>query len=381
MLNTRELLIALIYSTCYFVIQSEASCEPSPWTQWVLCLDNDQEYRVRETQKNDACTSTPCNHTSAEYREYQCSILKTPNVDQDTRAVRSELMSLDPNITMVAEKLAKGSASDRLRMSKYYKAAYGSDLLSDLSASFVDVVDDNCWSSLIGGTTDHVATSLIHLIQLVNSDHVSALLITNDNEEIERIQLQYKRDTGESLDDAISQRFSGDESRVLRSLASGQRDEYSAIGTADVEGDAYDLRQATLISDAHEILRILGAKDKTHLNEVFNQYKSTYGRWVQYHIRRKITGSVQASLLNIVDYISDDEKFCAVKIFFALGLATGTTLDEQAVERTLVDCAKVSLCKTVLKYQEIYNRDLADDITNIYHGPCAPLLVPLATLQ
>lgn len=215
--------------------------------------------------------------------------------------------------------LTKLNVSQRQQVLITYKSTIGRDLIDDLKSE----LSGNFERVIIGmmtPTTMYDVHELRRAVKGAGTDEgcLIEILASRTNEEIRRINENYKLQYGCSLEDDIVSDTSSMFRRVLVSLATGNRDEGTYVDDALAQQDAqclYEAGEKKWGTDEVQFMSILCTRNRYHLLRVFDVYGGIANKDITDSIKSEMSGDLEDALLAVVKCMRNKPAYFAERLY------------------------------------------------------------------
>ncbi|CAL4123081.1 unnamed protein product, partial [Meganyctiphanes norvegica] len=181
-----------------------------------------------------------------------------------------------------------------------------------------------------------------------------------------------------SLDDDLQSELSGQFKYLMRGLVAGGRDEDPTKDASRARKDAQDLYDAGVGTnngtDEAEFIRIMNLRSYPQLQETFEAYENIAQEPIENAINKEFKGDMAKGLLAIIQRVKDPLGFYCERLHQSMA---GAGTDDKTLIRILVCRSEVDLHNILLRYKEMYKKELIDDIKDDTNGDYGKLLVAI----
>ncbi|XP_069039124.1 annexin A4 [Lepisosteus oculatus] len=300
------------------------------------------------------------------------------NAEQDAQNLRAAMKGAGTDEEAIIKVLAKRTIAQRQLIKQAFKASVGKDMpdeiKSELTGNFEKVV-----VGLLMTAPMYDAYELRNAMKGAGTDEgcLIEILASRSNSEIKEIAAVYKKEYGETLEDAVCSDTSGMFKRVLVSLLTAGRDESSNVDMAQAVQDAkdiYEAGEARWGTDEVKFLTVLCVRNKPHLLQVFQEYQKISGKDIEESIKREMSGCLEEVFLAIVKCIRNKPAFFAERLYKSMkGL--GTT--DSILIRVMVSRAEIDMLDIKSEFRKMYGKTLYSFIKGDASGDYRKILLEL----
>ncbi|CAF0859870.1 unnamed protein product [Adineta ricciae] len=337
----------------------------------------------------------------ASLEQYQGTVFPAPtfNVEADCQALAGAMRGAGTNERALIDIIANRSNAQRQQIKTQYKSMYGVDLIKqlggELSGHFKETI-----TALFDSPANFDAWSLHEAFRRCKEGTLREILLTRTNSEIREI-VEALVHTSVFLDMNSVQEgirkgpryteFVDDWLMIAIHPFKANRDELtpqqiqqarqsgieSVIDRNRARQDADDLYKAGAAkwgTDERTFNAIFSQRSYYQLRAIFEEYQKKYRQDMAQVIRSEFSGNAKDAYLVLIACIRDRPTFFAERIHQAVeGLGTrDSTLIRVIVTRSEIDLAQVKQ-----RYQQMYNRSLAQDISGDTSGDYKRLLLSI----
>lgn len=308
------------------------------------------------------------------------TIFANDNFDCETacRTLKDAMDGFGTNESDITAVLTTHSNEQRQVIKEEYKQMFGKDLIEDLTSELGGDYEEVCLALLdppriydahqLHAAVSGAGTSETKLIEIMT---------TRTNEELEEIKEIYRTEYEIELEEDLKGDTSGYFRRMLISLAAANRDEGwwadQELAAADAQR-IYDAGEGQAGTDECEINSVLCSRTLPQLQATLFAYKDLTGNDLRDAIEGETSGSVQEGYLAILDAAIDLQKFFAKRMHEAMaGLGT----NDSDLIRLIVSRSEVDLEIVKLKFQEMYEKSLAEWVSDECSGDYKRILLAI----
>ncbi|XP_006000866.1 annexin A13 [Latimeria chalumnae] len=300
------------------------------------------------------------------------------DAERDAKRLRKACKGAGTDEDAIIEILANCSTDQRQEIKLKYKTLFGKDLedvlKNELSGNFEKVV-----LALLDRPCEFDARELRKAMKGAgtNESVLIQTLCTRANPQIVAIKEAYQRFFEKDLESDVKSDTSGSVRCILVALLQANRDEGLEINE-DLAGydakELYDAGTGRWGTDELAFNSVLAKRNYMQLRATFKAYEILHGKDIEEVIKSETSGDLQAAYLTIVQCVRDCQGYFAQHLYKAM---KGAGTDEDALIRILVTRAEIDLQTIKEKYQEMYNKHLADAIKSDISGDFRKMLLAL----
>uniref|UniRef100_A0A3Q3ILC2 Annexin n=1 Tax=Monopterus albus TaxID=43700 RepID=A0A3Q3ILC2_MONAL len=182
---------------------------------------------------------------------------------------------------------------------------------------------------------------------------LSEILCSRSNAEINEINQVYKAG---DLEDAIKNDTSGDFRNLLVTLCQASRDEGGSVDTNLAKQDKlYAAGERKWGTDDDEFNAILCARNKNHLQAVFQEYMKLSGKDIEKSICSEMHGNLEHGMVALVKCIKNIPAFFAEVLNKAI---KGTGTSDRTLIRIMVSRSEIDMLDIRQEYKKNYGKSL-----------------------
>ncbi|XP_060058037.1 annexin A13 [Erinaceus europaeus] len=300
------------------------------------------------------------------------------NVDRDAKKLNKACKGMGTDDSAIIEILSSRTSNERQQIKQKYKATYGKDLekvlKGELSGNFKKAA-----LALLDQPSEYDARKLNKAMKGLGTDEMVLIeiLCTRTNKEIITIQEAYQRLFDKSLESDIKDDTSGNLKKILVSLMQANRDEGNEVDkdlAAQDAKDLYDAGEGRWGTDELAFNEVLAKRNYKQLQATFEAYQVLIGKDLEEAIEEETSGYLQKAYLTIVRCARDREGYFADRLYKSM---KGAGTDEKTLIHIIVTRAEVDLLGIKAKFQEKYQKSLADMVRSDTSGDFQKLLLAL----
>ncbi|CAF0904873.1 unnamed protein product [Rotaria sp. Silwood1] len=329
----------------------------------------------------------------ASLEQYQGTVFPASNfnVDADCHALSQAMKGAGTNERALIDIIANRSNAQRQQIKLQYKSMYGMDLIKqlagELSGNFRETI-----TSLFESPAHFDAWSLHQALNGGREGTLREILLTRTNSEIQAIVESYRRTYNRDLEKEISSRVRGtDFKRMLISAVQANREELSPqqiqqarqmgiesiIDRNRARQDADDLYKAGAGkwgTDEKVFNAIFARRNYYQLRATFEEYQKKYRQDIAKVIRSEFSGDIKDAYLVLISCIRDRPSFFAERIHNAV---SGLGTNDSTLIRVIVTRSEIDLAQIKERYQQMYKRSLAQDVSGDTSGDYKRILLSI----
>ncbi|XP_038616355.1 annexin A13 isoform X2 [Tachyglossus aculeatus] len=300
------------------------------------------------------------------------------DADRDAKKLHKACKGMGTDESAIIEILSSRSAEQRQQIKEKYKTVYGKDLgevlKKDLSGNF-----EKAALALLDRPCEYSARELQKAMKGIgtNESVLIEILCTRTNKEIRAMKDAYRRLFGKDLESDVKGDTSGSLQKILVSVLQADRDEGNDVDNDLAGQDAKDLYEAgegRWGTDELAFNNVLAKRNLKQLNATFQAYETLVGKDIEEAIKSETSGDLKTAYLTLVRCARDCPGYFAELLYESM---KGAGTDEETLIRIVVTRAEVDLQAIKEKFQEVYQKSLADTICSDTSGDFRKLLVAL----
>ncbi|XP_053103498.1 annexin A13 isoform X4 [Hemicordylus capensis] len=203
------------------------------------------------------------------------------------------------------------------------------------------------------------------------------ILCTQINQQIISIKDAYKRIFDRDLESDVKSETRGSFRKILLSVLQANRDQEIKINENLAQNDAKDLYEAgegRWGTDELAFNDVLAKRNYMQLRATFEAYKQLTGKDIEDSIKSETSGDLEKAYLTLVRCSRDCQAYFATCLYDAM---KGAGTDEETLIRIVVTRAEIDLQTIKEKFQQMYNKSLAEAIQSDTSGDFKKLLIAL----
>ncbi|KAF2353313.1 Annexin repeat [Trinorchestia longiramus] len=309
------------------------------------------------------------------------TIKEKENFDEEFAAKRFKLAmkGLGTDETMIINMLVSHSTLQRQAIEEKYKAMYGRDLIEDLKDELGGHFEDTV-VAMLTSPYSLLSDALNDALSGpgADADVLTEILCCRSAEDIESLSWWFEKQHERSLDEALADDLSGDFRDLMRGLVAGGREEEGPTDSARARKDAQDLYDAGIGlnagTDESEFISILNNRSFAQLTVTFDEYENISQESIEESIEKEFSGDLKDGLLAIVKRVRDPLGFFAGRL--NKSVAGGGT-DDKSLIRLLISRSEIDLADIKVRYKELFETELYDDVKSDTSGDYQKLLLAI----
>ncbi|NXH14220.1 ANXA4 protein, partial [Bucco capensis] len=312
------------------------------------------------------------------------------SAEQEAQALRKAMKGFGTDEDAIIDILTKLNVSQRQQVLITYKSTIGRDLIDDLkselSGNFERVI-----VGMMTPTTMYDVHELRRALKFWKSSFYVAkvlgagtdegclieILASRTNDEIGRINENYKLQYGHTLEEDIVSDTSSMFRRVLVSLATGNRDEGTYVDNALAQQDAqclYEAGEKKWGTDEVQFMAILCTRNRYHLLRVFDAYRGIANKDITDSIKSEMSGDLEDALLAVVKCMRNKPAYFAERLYKSMkGLGT----DDNTLIRVMVSRSEIDMLDIRREFLAMYGKSLYSFIKGDCSGDYRKVLLRL----
>ncbi|UJR22212.1 hypothetical protein I4U23_025276 [Adineta vaga] len=329
----------------------------------------------------------------ASLEQYQGTIYPAQNfnAEADCQTLSNAMKGAGTNERALIDIIANRSNIQRQQIKLHYKTMYGVDLVKqvggELSGHFKETIN-----ALFDAPANYEAWALHEALNSGREGTLREILLTRTNGEIRAIVDAYRRIYNKDLEHDITNRVRGkDFKRMLVSAIQANREELtpqqiqqarqmgieSVIDRNRARQDADDLYKAgagKMGTDEKTFNAIFSRRSYYQLRATFEEYQQKHRKDIAQVIRSEFSGDAQDAYLVLITCVRDRPSFFAERIHKAV---SGLGTKDSTLIRVIVSRSEIDLAQIKMRYQQTYNRSLAQDVGGDTSGDYKRLLLSI----
>ncbi|XP_077120181.1 annexin A2 [Ranitomeya variabilis] len=232
-------------------------------------------------------------------------------------------------------------------------------------------------SALKGALSGHLETLILGLMKTrpqydaselkssmkglgTDEDTLIEIICSRDNQELQAIQAAYRELFKTELEKDIVSDTSGDFRKLMVALAKGKRqEECNVVDYEKIDQDARDLYEAGVKrkgTDVSKWISIMTERSITHLQKVFERYKSYSPYDMQESIKKEVKGDLENAFVNLVQSIQNKPLYFADRLYDSM---KGKGTRDKVLIRSMVSRSEVDMLKIRAEFKKKYGKSLS----------------------
>ncbi|NXE48650.1 ANX13 protein, partial [Casuarius casuarius] len=273
----------------------------------------------------------------------------------------------------IIEILSNRTSEQRQQIKQKYKSAYGKDLeevlKGDLSGNFEKSV-----LALLDLPCEYEARELRRAMKGAGTDEslLIEILCTRSNKPL---RTSFSSVFDRDLESDVKSDTSGSLKKILVTVLEANRDEDQEVNAELAGQDARDLYEAGEGRWGTEELAfnvVLAKRSYPQLRATFEAYEKLHGKDIEEAIKSETSGDLEKAYLTLVSCSKDCQGYFATLLHESM---KGAGTDEDTLIRILVTRAENDLPAIKEKYQQKYNKSLAEAVQSDTSGDFRKLLL------
>ncbi|XP_071540722.1 LOW QUALITY PROTEIN: annexin-B12-like [Panulirus ornatus] len=296
---------------------------------------------------------------------------------------RKAMKGMGTDAHMVIQQLVNHQNIQRQEIKEMYMSMYGRDLVQDLKDELGGTFEEAV-VAMLESPYDLLVGALHDALTSLGTDEKALIdiLCCRTPEEIEGLRSYYERrqqhEYSESNNNMSTVSRTGDFKMLMRSLVAAGRDENQTVDSPTAKNDAQILYDSGVgknnDTDEEEFIRILNTRSFPQLQETFEEYQRLAGAPIEDALSEEFNGDMKNGLLAIVQRVRDPLGFYAERLNQTM---VGAGTDDNTLIRILVSRSEVDLADIRTRYQEMYGKELAEDVRDDTQGEYRKLLLAI----
>ncbi|XP_053569180.1 annexin A13 [Bombina bombina] len=300
------------------------------------------------------------------------------SAERDAKKLQKACKGMGTDEKAIIEILANRTSDQRQEIKQKYKTLYGKDLDSvlkgELSGNF-----EKTALALLDRPCEYDARELRSAMKGAGTDEslLIQILCTRANKQIVAIKDAYTKLFDRNLESDIKSETSGSFRKILVSLLQANRDEGLNINEELAGQDAknlYEAGEGRWGTEELEFNVVLATRNYMQLRATFKAYEILHKKDIEDVIKSETSGNLKKAYLTIVRVTKDCQGYFAEKLNKAM---KGAGTNEASLIRILVTRAEIDLETIKERYQQLFQKSLADAIKSDTSGDFCKLLLAL----
>ncbi|CAH2273382.1 annexin A2 [Pelobates cultripes] len=242
--------------------------------------------------------------------------------------------------------------------------AYQRRTKKELSSALKSALSGNLETLMIGlmkTRPQYDASELKSAMKGLGTDEevLIEILSSRTNQEMRSILDVYRELYKTELEKDIVSDTSGDFRKLMVALAKGKRqEESSVIDYEKIDQDARELYEAGVKrkgTDVGKWIAIMSERSVSHLQKVFERYKSYSPYDMEESIRKEVKGDLENAFLNLVQCIQNKPLYFANKLHDSM---KGKGTKDKILIRIMVSRSEVDMLKIRAEFKKKYGKSL-----------------------
>lgn len=296
----------------------------------------------------------------------------------DAASLKKAMKGLGTDEKLIIQVLGRRTSQQRQEILHTYNQLHGKDLIAELkkelSGNFEDVI-----VSLMTPMPTYLAQELNKAMKGLgtNEKTLIEILCTNDNKALHEIKTTYETLYGKPLLDDLKSETSGDFSKLLLALASGDRSE-SALDRSLATSLAQSLFKAgekkRFGTEESEFTRIVGSYSLQLLRFVFEDYEKVAGHSFDKAITSELSGDYREGVMAMYSVTVNEAAFFAQELEDAM---KGIGTKKAALARIIITRSEIDMGTIKEEYKNLFAKKLEDAIASEVSGDFKKILLAL----
>ncbi|KAM8974321.1 annexin A2 [Pelodytes ibericus] len=250
------------------------------------------------------------------------------------------------------------------------------DQRQDIAFAFQRRTKKDLPSALKGALSGHLETVMLGLMKTrpqydaselkssmkglgTDEDTLIEIICSRSNQELQAIQAAYRELYKTELEKDIVSDTSGDFRKLMVALAKGKRQEDgSVVDYEKIDQDARELYEAGVKkkgTDVGKWISIMTERSISHLQKVFERYKSYSPYDMQESIKKEVKGDLENAFLNLVQCIQNKPLYFADRLYESM---KGKGTKDKILIRTMVSRSELDMLKIRCEFKKKYGKSL-----------------------
>lgn len=192
-----------------------------------------------------------------------------------------------------------------------------------------------------------------------DEDTLIEIICSRTNQELHNIQGAYKELFKTELEKDITSDTSGDFRKLMIALAKGKRpEENSVVDYEKIDHDARELYEAGIKrkgTDAAKWISIMTERSTSHLQKVFDRYKSYSPFDMVESVKKEFNGDMENAMVNLVQCIQNKHLYFADRLYDSM---KGKGTKDKILIRIMVARSEIDMLKIRREFKKKYGKSL-----------------------
>uniref|UniRef100_A0A3Q1EKZ3 Annexin n=2 Tax=Acanthochromis polyacanthus TaxID=80966 RepID=A0A3Q1EKZ3_9TELE len=299
--------------------------------------------------------------------------------NRDAARIETAIKTKGVDEQTIIDVLTKRTYSQRREIAFSYERRAKKDMITALKGALSGSLE-TVVLGLMKSATQFDASEIRGSIKGLGTDEETLIeiLCSRSNDELVEIKKVYKEMFKKELEKDVAGDTSGNFAKLLLALVQTKRADPSAVVDYDkIDQDAralYDAGVKIKGTDVATWISIMSERSASHLQKVFQKYKSYSPYDMQESIVKEVKGDLQKSFLVLVQCFENKQLFFAKRLNEAM---KSKGAKEKIVTRIIVSRCEVDLKKICSEYKATFGQSLQQTITEHTKGDYQKVLLGL----
>jgi len=269
---------------------------------------------------------------------------------------------------------------ERLKIKKAYQEKYNKDLLEDLKSELSGKFED-AMIALFKDPVEYDAECLYYAMKGAGTDEscLIEIIASRPNWLLQKIKLKYKELYNKELEEDVKGDTSGDFLKLLLGLLKCNRSENKEINREECQKIASQLHEEkeqkwSIENEEDVFYKYVMLSSPQELSTVAREYYKISNETIVEGIEKKFSGDAKELLKTILYSLISPSEYFATRIKKAI---EGFGTDNKTLIRILVTRSEVDMNIIKKYYQQIYKKDMIEDVKSDISGDYQKLMIEL----
>ena len=269
---------------------------------------------------------------------------------------------------------------DRVKIKKAYQEKYNKDLIEDLKSELSGKFED-AMIALFKDPIEYDAECLYYAMKGAGTDETCLIevIASRPNWLLQKIKLKYKELYNKELEEDVKGDTSGDFQKLLLGLLKCNRSENKQANREECQKIATQLHEEmeqkwSIESEEDIFYKYVMLSSPQELSTVAREYYKISGETIIDGIEKKFSGDAKELLKTILFSLISPSEYFATRIKKAI---EGFGTDNKTLIRILVTRCEVDMNIIKKYYQQLYQKDMIEDVKSDISGDYQKLMIEL----
>ena len=269
---------------------------------------------------------------------------------------------------------------ERLKIKKAYQEKYNKDLIEDLKSELSGKFED-AMIALFKDPVEYDAECLYYAMKGAGTDEACLIevIASRPNWLLQKIKLKYKEIYNKELEEDVKGDTSDDFQKLLLGLLKCNRSENKQVNKEECQKIATKLQEEneqkwSIESEEDTFYKYVMLSSPQELSAVAREYFKISGETIIDGIEKKFSGDAKELLKTILFSLISPSEYFATRIKKAI---EGFGTDNKTLIRILVSRSEVDMNIIKKYYQQIYQKDMIEDIKSDISGDYQKLMIEI----